>query len=135
METPQPVGDGFARERFEMGTAKNGIASAAGRGATMTHESRTHRLCATGGASSTQGVSKMRRPLSRRLLSQELLLLGSVSGDGVRSVDLPGKLARHRGMSSFRARQTVSHGVPRSSGALDVGGCERIARLAHLRGL
>ena len=101
----------------------------------MTHESWTHCFCATGGVSSTQGVSKMRRPLSRRLLSQELLLLGSVSGDGLRPTDLPRESSRHRSMSSFRTRQTVSHGVPRSSGALDVGGRERVARLAHLRGI
>src|SRR3989338_8751072 len=94
-----------------MGTTKNGVVNAPWRGATMTHESRTDRLCATGGASSQQGVSKMRRPLSRRLLSQEFLLLGSVSGDGICPTDLPGKLARHRSLPSLRAWQTLSHGV------------------------
>jgi len=77
----------------------------------------------------------MRRPVSGRLLSQELLLLGAVSGDGLRSTDLPREPSRHRSMSLFRARQTVSQGVPRPSGSLDVGGRERVARGAHLRGL
>src|SRR3990167_8406174 len=57
-----------------MRTTKNGIGKAPGRGATMTHESRTKRLCSTGGVSSQPGVSKMRRPLSRRLVPQEFLL-------------------------------------------------------------
>src|SRR3990172_7035414 len=63
------------RERFEMKTTKNGIVTAPWRGATRSHESGTNRLCTTGGASSPQGVSKECRPLSRRLLPQEFLLL------------------------------------------------------------
>jgi len=74
----------------------------------------------------------MRVALPWRLPAEEFLLLGSVSGDGLRSVDLPREPARHRSMPAVDERQALPHGVPQSRGTLHAGGSQRVARLAHL---
>ena len=73
--------------------------------------------------------------LPRRFLSEKFLLLGSVSFDGIRPADLSGKPPRHRDVPAFDARQTLPYGIRRQGSALDTGRCERVARLADLRGL
>ena len=77
----------------------------------------------------------MRRPLPRRPLREELFLLGSVSGDGLRPAHLSREPAGHRDLPGRGGRQAVPHGLPHQRGALDAGRCQRIARLAHLRRL
>src|ERR1039458_3866006 len=47
--------------------------------------------------------------LSRRLSAEDFLLLGSVSGNGVRTVDLPRQSARYRSVPAFDAGQALSH--------------------------
>src|ERR1019366_2043266 len=47
--------------------------------------------------------------LSRRLSAEDFLLLGSVSGNGVRTVDLPRQPARYRSVPAFDAGQALSH--------------------------
>src|ERR1022692_526165 len=101
----------------------------------MAHEPWSHRLLAVNQLSSRPGVPSLRRALPGRSPAARLQLLGSISGDGLRPVDLSGKSARHRSLFGFVARQTVSPGIPWQSGSLDAGGCERIARLAYLRRL
>src|SRR5271157_1311038 len=101
----------------------------------MAHESGPHRLLAVDQLSSRPGVPSLRPALSRRPPAARLHLLGSVSGDGLRPVDLSRKSARHRSLFGFVAGQTVSPGIPWQGGALDAGGGERIARLAYLRRL
>ena len=86
-------------------------------------------------APTEQRVSEMCIALPRRFLSEKFLLLGSVSCDGIRPADLSGKPPRHRDVPAFDARQTLPHGIPRQGSALDTGRCERVARLADLRGL
>src|SRR5665811_1850568 len=86
---------------------------------TMAHESGPHRLLAIDQFPSRPGVSPLRRALSGRPPTAWLHLLGSVSGDGLRPVDLSGKSARHRSLFGFVARQTVSPGIPRQGGSLD----------------
>src|ERR1035438_2496360 len=54
----------------------------------MAHESGPHRLLAIDRLSSRPGVPSLRRTLSRRPPAARLHLLGSVSRDGLRRVDL-----------------------------------------------
>src|SRR5271167_225696 len=70
--------------------------------------------------------------LSRRLSAEDFLLLGSVSGNGVRAVDLPRQSARYRSLPAFDAGQALPHGIPRQGGALYPGRRQRVARLANL---
>src|SRR5664280_3169655 len=100
---------------------------------TMAHESGPHRLLAIDQLSSRPGVPSLRRALSGRPAAARLQLLGSVSGDGLRPVDLSRKSARHRSLLGFVTGQAVSLGISWQGGALDAGGCERIAGLAHFR--
>src|SRR3974377_1428920 len=102
---------------------------------TMAHESGPHRLLAVGQLSSGPGVSSLRRALSGRPAAAGILLLESVLGDGFRPTHLPRESARHRSLLAFLAGQALSLGIPWQRGALHPGRRERIARLAHLRGL
>src|ERR1035441_2591067 len=102
---------------------------------TMAHESGAHRLLAIDQLSSRPRVPSLRRALSGRPAAARPHLLGSVSGDGLRPVDLSGEFARHRNLFTFVAGQSLSLGIPWQGGAFDAGGRERIARLAHLRRL
>src|SRR5664280_2458843 len=91
----------------------------------MAHESGPHRLLAIDQLSSRPGVPSLRRALSGRPPAARFHLLGSVSGDGLRPVDLSRKSARHRSLFGFVAGQAVSPGIPWQGGSLDAGGCER----------
>ena len=98
----------------------------------MRDELGPHRICATDRASAPQGISQVRRSLSWGPLRKELLLLGSVSGDGLRPTHLSREPARHRDLPGRGGRQAVPHGYSQQCGAFDAGRCQRVARLAHL---
>src|SRR5437764_6398215 len=66
------------------------------RGATMDHEPWPNCLFPIDRASASQRVSKVRSSLSWRLLLEELLLLGSASRHGFRTINLQGKSPRYR---------------------------------------
>jgi hypothetical protein len=55
----------------------------------------------------------VRSSLSWRSLLEELLLLGSVSRHGFRTIDLQGESPRYRSLPTLHAEQAVSHGLPR----------------------
>src|SRR5450631_67865 len=78
----------------------------------MAHESGPHSLLAIDQLSSRSGVPPVRPALSGRPSAARLHLLGSVSGDGLRPVDLSRKPARHRSLFGFVAGQAVSLGIP-----------------------
>ena len=61
--------------------------------ATMAHERRPNRLLAIDRAFASEGISKVRRALLWQFIREELLVLGSVSLHGVRTIDLPRKPA------------------------------------------
>src|SRR5229473_8581610 len=84
----------------------------------MRDEHWAHRLLSVGRVPSPPTIPEVRRPIWRWSLSEKFVLLGSVSGDGVRSVDLPRESSRHRSVPSFRQRQALPHGIPRQGGAL-----------------
>src|SRR3989338_7402906 len=98
----------------------------------MAYEYRQNHFCSRDGASRTSGVSEMRPPLPRQLQSKNLFMPRSISGDGLRSVELPGKSSRYRSLSSGHAHETLSHGNPRRSFSQQSGSCQRNTRLAHL---
>src|ERR1035437_5896642 len=80
-----------------------------GVGDRMVHEYRSHRFRSADGSRALVRISKMRQALPWRRSPAKLFLLGPVSGDGVRSVDLPRESPRHRGVSAFHDQQTLSH--------------------------
>ena len=90
-----------------------------GRWAAMTGPARmpdavwSHRLRAAHVPCLADHLPTVRRSLPWRILGVQLLLLGPVSGDGLRSVDLPREPARYRSMPSLGERQVVSHGISR----------------------
>src|SRR3989442_10205131 len=100
---------------------------------TMAHESGAYRLLAIDQLSSRPRVPSLRRALSGRPAATRPHLLGSVSGDGLRPVDLSRESTRHRSLFTLVAGQALSLGIPWPGSALDAGGRQRIARLAHLR--
>ena len=98
----------------------------------MRGEFRSNCFLSAHGPPASVRVPEMCGPLSRRLSAEVVLLLGPVSGDGLRPADLPREPARHRGLPAFHERQTVPHGIPRQGCALHAGRRQRVPRLAHL---
>src|SRR5258705_10032694 len=80
-------------------------------------------------------ISPMRDPLSGRLQTPELLLLGPVSLYGLRPTNLSRELARHRSLPTISTSEALSHGHPWSSVAQHSGPRQLGARLAHPRRL
>ena len=60
-------------------------------------------------------------------------MLGPVSGDGLRAVDLSRKFARHRSVPTFCRWKAIPHGVARQDIAHDSSRRQRVPRLADLR--
>jgi hypothetical protein len=92
-------------------------------------------LLTTNGLSPHTGISTMCCPLSGRLQTQGLLLLGPVSLYGFRPTDLLGELARHRSLPAVATDETLSHGHSWSGRAQHSGPRQLSSRLAHLRRL
>src|SRR6267154_1588375 len=105
------------------------------RNVTMRDEHWAHRLLSADRVPSPPTVSEVRSSIRWWSLSEEFVLLGSVSRDGIRSVDVPRESSRHRSLPRFHRRQALPHGIPRQGGTFDIGRCERITRLANLRRL
>ena len=101
----------------------------------MVHEFWPHRVLTVDQLPSGSRVPSLCQPVPGRSPSAGVLVFGSVSDDGLRSADLPRELAGHRSVPSFAARQILPHGIPQPRGTLDAGRRQRVARLAHLRGL
>ncbi|MDB5393255.1 MAG: transposase, partial [Rhodospirillales bacterium] len=59
----------------------------------------------------------------------DTLLRRAISGDGVRSTDVPGEPARYRDLFVGTGVEAVSHGFSRTGSALNAGRRQRIARL------
>ena len=98
----------------------------------MVDECRPHRFRATDRVPAQQRIPEVRCSLWRGLSFQRLLLLGPVTGDVFRSVDLSRKSARHRGVPSIHEWEALPHGLTWQGGALHPGRRQRGARLAHL---
>jgi hypothetical protein len=74
----------------------------------MSHEPWPNGLFPIDRASASQRVSKVRSSLSWRSLLEELLLLGSVSRHGFRTIDLQGESPPYRSLPRLYAEQAVS---------------------------
>src|SRR6266436_9348218 len=122
----------WCEKRFETQRAlKASLAGSCG-AATMLDEFWAHRILSTDRVPSPPRVPEVRSPLQRWSLSEKSVLLGSVSRDGVRAVDVPRESPRHRSVPSVGRRQALPHGIPRQGGTFDVGRCQRITRLARI---
>src|SRR5665647_1734579 len=75
------------------------------------HAPRHARICATHALSATEHVSTLCGRPSGRTQGQGLFVSGSVLRHGVRPIDLPRVLARHRGQLARPSPTAVSHGV------------------------
>src|ERR1700739_4277079 len=58
----------------------------------------------------------------------------AIPGYGICPTDLPGEFAGYRDVPVRSGVEALPHGLARTDSALDAGRCQRIARLAHLRG-
>ena len=84
----------------------------------MVDEFRPNRVLATDRPYPPWRVSEVRGSLWWRSSSPEILVLGSVSGDGVRPVHLSGEPARYRSVPGFDARQAIPHGLSWQGGPM-----------------
>src|ERR1035437_6875766 len=85
--------------------------------------------------SSRPPVSSLRGAVSGRFSLAWAVLLGTVSGHGVRPTTLPRESARHRSLSPRAGCETLSSRLSPHGCALHVGRRQRGPRLAHLRRL
>src|SRR5215470_2100999 len=99
------------------------------------HEQWTEPVCTTHQSLAPARVSPVCGTICWQLPGTKFLLLGSVSLHDLRAVELPGKSARHRGLSAFARTPVVSSGNPRPDFAQHAGRRQRVARLADLRRL
>ena len=92
-------------------------------------------LCAAHGPLAADGVRALCGSVWRQLQGEELQLQGPVPVHGLRTADVSGEPAGHRGVFALADREALPHGYPQSGLAQYAGQCERDARLAHLRRL
>ena len=76
----------------------------------LKHEQRKICVCPIDGISSGIRVSEVRREIQRRIQSQEFLVHGSVSDNGVCTTHLQRKSSGYCNMSGCRGGKTLSHG-------------------------
>src|SRR3990172_10459940 len=98
----------------------------------MTYEYWKHHLRSGDGPCPLARISPRRRTVSRRLQNPALLLARSISLHGLCPTDVPGKLARHRGLSASPVLQALSHGHSRGHLPKHAGVCQRASGLAAL---
>src|ERR1700723_2575086 len=100
----------------------------------MTGELWTHRLLATDPTSPRKRFSKLCCPLQRRLELQRILLLGPITGDGLRATHRSREPVRYRVRLARYQASCIPWGSA-ASVALDTGRCQRITRLENLCGV
>ena len=98
-------------------------------------EYRPDSLFANNGFSPATRIQKLCRTISRKLQGSKVLMYGSVSMYGIRSVNLLRKPSRHRGMFTCNAIQALSYGDSQQNFKVNSGRCKRKQRLANLRRL
>src|SRR6202011_5214350 len=99
--------------------------------------SREHRqdaFCSIDGVSAVEDIRPDRCAVWRRRPGADAELWRAIPGHGVCPTDLPGEFAGYRDVPFRSGVEALPHGLARTDSALDAGRCQRIARLAHLRG-
>src|ERR1035437_667191 len=91
----------------------------------MVHERWAHHFFATHFLSSRPRVSSLRGAVSGRFSLAWTVLLGAVSGHGVRPTNLPRESARHRSLSPRAGCETLSSRLSPHGCALHVGRRQR----------
>ena len=95
-------------------------------------EPRTNHIRSNHEVSFSRRVRSMRSALRWEPIHQALLLLGSVSGHGLRPTDLSREPSRHRSLSGNTAQQALSLWAQRTSEAILACRCQRTSRLENL---
>jgi len=95
------------------------------------HEHRQDAVRPAHGFPALDDVRPVRRTLWRRQGRSHADLRRTVPSHGLRPTDLPREPARHRSVLVGPGGQALPHGLSRTDSALDVGRCQRVARLAH----
>ena len=101
----------------------------------LKHEQRKICVCPIDGVSSDIRVSEMRREIQRRIQSQEFLVHGSVSDNGVCSTHLQRKSAGYCNMSGCSGGKTLSHGNTHKADEKQSRTCEFGPRLEDISGI
>src|SRR5215813_11719262 len=95
-------------------------------------EPRTNCICSTHQLPLSQRIQSLRRTLPRQQGCAFILLLGSVTDNGVCPTDLSREPTRHRSLPSCTRQQALPQRPLWSSQALDIGRCQRESRLENL---
>src|ERR1019366_3521578 len=94
---------------------------------TMVHEPGPHGVFSVAEFPAGSRVSPLRRSVRRRRSTTRLLLLGSVSVDGLCSTHLSRWASRYRSVLAISGRQTLPYGFSRPRGPLHAGRRQRLA--------
>src|SRR5712671_6796835 len=86
------------------------------------------------GVSAVEDIRPHRCAVWRRRPGADAELWRAIPGHGICPTDLPGEFAGYRDVPFHSGVEALPHGLARTDSALDAGRCQRIARLAHLRG-
>ena len=99
------------------------------------NEYRANRFFSNHGPTASLGFPQMCQTISRRPQNTKILLYGPISLYGIRSINLPRELARHRSMPARQSAKTSSYGHSIRHLTKHISRCQRESRLANLRRL
>src|ERR1700678_421980 len=98
-------------------------------------EHRQNAFRPAGGFSALEHLHADCCALRRRRSGADAVLCRAIPRDGVCATDLSREPARYRSLLVGSSLEALPHGLSRTGAAIDAGGCQRDARLAHLRGV
>jgi len=96
---------------------------------------RANRFFSNHGHAPSLGFPQMRQTISWRSQNTKILLHGPLSLYGIRSINLPGELARHQSMPARQPVKTLSYGHSIPHLTKHISRRQRKSRLANLRRL
>src|SRR3990167_7270899 len=98
----------------------------------VAYEYRKNDFLSGNGFPTAERIPQMCQTIPRRLQSNELFMLGSVSLDSLCPAYLQGESPRYRNLSSVDQKETLSYGFSRSRFPQYAGRRQRKPRLAYL---
>ena len=100
----------------------------------ISHERRQDAFCADYGVRAVDELWSNRGSLQRQRRRSAHDLRRAISSHGICATDLARESARYRSDAGRQCEQTLCDGIASQHSSLDVGRCQRVARLAHLVG-